>query len=359
MSNQKLKIGMIGAGYMGQIAHLMNYVQIKDCEVVALAEMRPSLREKVALRYQIPRTYETHRQLLEDAQVQAVIVVTPRPYTYSVALDCLSAGKHVLTEKPMACTLAQGEKLVEVARANNVKYVVGYMKRYDEGVQSAKQMLDQITATKELGDLIFVRATCFMGDSFANAGGHITTEEQVDYFDNGNDIAPPWIPKENELDFAGYLNTYSHNTNLLRFLLDQNPQPQYVDFDWLKGRLAALRLGSCVVSLESGRSNYHYWHEEVGLFFEDGNLIIKTPPPLLRNVGASVELYTAGDKPKVISPQSNWTWAFKRQAEAFVDHVLGRTDTLNAGEDALEDLRLIEQMWKMQVEKIPTAEVAQ
>ncbi len=349
---------MIGAGYMGQVAHLMNYVEIKDCEVVALAEMRPSLREKVALRYQIPRTYETHQQLLDDPEVQAVIVVTPRPYTYSVALDCLLAGKHVLTEKPMACTLEQGEKLVATAKAKNVKYVVGYMKRYDEGIQKAKQMFNDIMVTKKLGDLIFVRATCFMGDSFANAGGHITTDEQVSYPDGGSEIAPAWIPKEYELHFSGYLNTYSHNTNLLRYLFDQNPEPQYVNFTWLKGRLAALNLGPCVVSLETGRSNYHYWHEEVELFFEGGNLLIKTPPPLLRNVAANVELYIAGEQPNIVKPQSNWTWAFKRQAEAFVDYVLERSETLTSGEDALEDLRLIEKMWRMQIEKKPTVEFA-
>jgi predicted dehydrogenase len=295
--------------------------------------------------------------MLDDADVDAVIVVTPRPRTYSTALDCLSAGKHVLTEKPMACTLAQGEKLVQAARANKVKYVVGYMKRYDEGVQSAKRMFDEIVKTKSLGDLMFVRATCFMGDSFANAGGHVTTDEQVNYPEHDDDIAPEWVPKEHILDFAGYLNTYSHNTNLLRYFLGQNPEPQHVNFEWLKGRLAALKYGATVVSLETGRSNYHYWHEKLGFYFEGGHLTIKTPPPLLRNTAASVELYTAKDRSRINS-QSDWTWAFKKQAESFVAHVSKGADTLNPGEDALLDLALIEQMWKMQIDKKLQADIA-
>jgi predicted dehydrogenase len=354
MAHQRLKIGMIGAGLMGQIAHLMNYVEIEDCEVVALAELRPNLRKRVASKYQIPRTYETHRQLLEDPEVQAVIVVTPRPYIYSVALDCLSANKHVLTEKPMACTLEQAENLVAAAKKNHVRYVIGYMKRYDEGVQIAKQMLDEYITTKELGDIIFARVTCFMGDFFAPASGHVVTGEQAIYPDHKIEMAPPWIPKNHEMDFAGYLNTYSHDTNLLRYLFDRSPEVEHVNFTSMKGRLAALHFGSFVASLETGRSQYHYWHEQVQIFFEGGHLLIKVPSHLLRNVSASVDVYTSGNRPMVLSPKTRWTWAFKRQAEAFVDCILREVDSLNPGEDAIEDLRLIEKMWKMQIEKNPT-----
>src|SRR5438046_295524 len=102
MSQCQLNIGMIGAGFIGQLAHLMNYVEIKDCRVLALAEYRPELRRRVAQRFEIPRTYATHHELLQDADVDAVVVVTPRAFTAPVVLDCLKAGKHVLSEKPMA-----------------------------------------------------------------------------------------------------------------------------------------------------------------------------------------------------------------------------------------------------------------
>jgi predicted dehydrogenase len=81
-------------------------------------------------------------------------------------------------------------------------------------------------------------------------------------------------------------------------------------------------------------------------------------PPLLRNVAASVELYSSGDQPKVLCPKALWTWAFKRQAEAFVDCVLNGTESLNSGADAIEDLRLIEKMWRVQVEKNTAKEFA-
>jgi predicted dehydrogenase len=351
MSGRKLNVGMIGAGFMGQIAHLMNLVEIKDCRVVALAEFRPELRRQVADRHGIPRSYATHRELLKDPEVEAVIVVTPRQHTGPVALDCLNAGKHVLTEKPMASTFDQGKRLVDAARGKQINYAVGYMKRYDEGVQMAKRMLDELLASQELGPVVFARAHCYMGDSFCNAAGHVVTDEKQDYSDAGWPIAPDWVPESRIRDYAAYLNTYSHNFNLLRYLFGRTPAAEYVHFAQPGGRLAVLNFGSFVASLESGRSSSRGWDELTEIHFADGRLTIRTPPALLRNTPATVELYKAGKIQEIISPQCNWSWAFRRQAEAFVTDSLEGRLSLNAGADALEDLRLGEEMWRLELRR--------
>jgi len=75
-------------------------------------------------------------------------------------------------------------------------------------------------------------------------------------------------------------------------------------------------------------------------------LTIRTPPALLKNVPASVELYRAGSVQELFSPQINWTWSFRRQAEAFVDAVLDGKPLSISGDEALEELRLVEQIWR-------------
>ena len=108
---------------MGQLAHIANYAELNKCRMVALAELRPGLRELVARRYGIDRVYATHEQLLADSGVDAVVVVTQRFLTGPVALDCLRAGKHVLTEKPMASTCEQATTLVEASREDRKSVV--------------------------------------------------------------------------------------------------------------------------------------------------------------------------------------------------------------------------------------------
>ena len=102
---------MVGVGYIGQIAHLANYAEMEGCEVTAIAEIRPSLRDAVQAHYGIPQAFTSHRELLDNADLDAVVAVTSRHHTGPVALDCLKAGKHLLTEKPMAATLGQAEPL--------------------------------------------------------------------------------------------------------------------------------------------------------------------------------------------------------------------------------------------------------
>jgi predicted dehydrogenase len=351
MAEHKLRVGMIGAGFIGQLGHLMNYVEVRGCRVVALAEFRPELRRRVAERYGIARTYATHRELLKDPEVDAVVVVTPRAHTAPVVLDCIEAGKHVLSEKPMAGTSEQGQRLVDAARKRNVHYAVGYMKRHDEGVQAAKRLLDEAIKSGSLGPVLYARAHCYMGESYANADGHVVTEEKPDYAEAGWPTAPDWLPADWHRPFASFVNTYSHNTNLLRFLFNATPKIEYVSLTRQPGQLAVFDFGSFSATLETGRSSNRGWDEVTEVFFADGRLTLRTPPALLKNVPASVELYRAGKIQEVVSPQSTWTWSFRRQAQAFVDDILGKRESISSGADALQDLRLIEGMWRMEMRR--------
>ena len=343
---------MVGAGFIGQLAHLMNYVEVAECDLVALAELRPELRRRVAQRYCIPRTYATHHELLQDPDVEAVVVVTPRQYTGPVALDCLNAAKHVLTEKPMAGTLQQGETLVAAAEERQVHYAVGYMKRYDEGVQTAKQMLDQLVESQELGPVLFARAHCYMGESYCNADGHIVTGEHTEYPDVGWPIGPEWLPAELHRESAAFLNTYSHNFNLLRYLFGSEPEVESVHFSQPAGRIAVLRFDSFVASLELGKTSFRGWDETTEIYFADGRLRILTPPALLKNTPATVELYKGGEVQEQVAPQCNWSWSFRRQAEAFVGDVLHDRASISSAADALVDVRLHEAMWRMHVDPL-------
>ncbi len=342
---------MIGAGFIGQLAHLMNYCELENCEVVALAELRPELRKKVLSRYGIPRGYATHRELLKDSEVEAVVVVTPRNQTSLVVLDCLEAGKHVLSEKPMAGTSEQARKLITAAEKKQMVYSVGYMKRYDEGVQAAKSILDNFVASGELGNIHFARAHCYMGDSYCKADGHVVTEEKAVYENTSVPLAPAWLPGNLHTLFAVYVNTYSHNTNLLRYLFDKTPQVDFVNLSTQRGQLAVLNFGEFSASLETGRTSNRGWDEVTEVFFENGTVTLRTPPALLKNVPASVTVYRAGQTQEITIPQVNWTWSFRRQAQAFIRDALEGTAGLSPAQDAIRDLELIELMWKKEISK--------
>jgi hypothetical protein len=97
------------------------------------------------------------------------------------------------------------------------------------------------------------------------------------------------------------------------------------------GQLAVLDFGNFSATLETGRDSNRGWDEVTEVYFADGRLTLRTPPALLRNVAATVELYRAGQAQEVIIPQLPWSWAFRRARPSSTLH--GKAST--SGEDAL------------------------
>jgi len=118
---------------VGQVGHLANYLDLAGCRVIALSELRPELGRLAAARFGVKKLYGSHRDLLADHEVEAVVVVT-RPHAHGpIVLDALEAGRHVLSEKPMAHTVEQAMRLVQAAESRQLCYSVGFMKRHDAG----------------------------------------------------------------------------------------------------------------------------------------------------------------------------------------------------------------------------------
>jgi predicted dehydrogenase len=344
MTQNKLNVGVIGAGFIGQIAHISTLQAVASCNLYALAELRPKLRQKVVTRYGFDRGYENHQQLITDPNVDAVVVVVPRPYTAQIVEQCLLAGKHVLSEKPMAGNAKESERLVAMAHKRDLRYCVGYMKRYDEGVLKCRTLVQQLRASKKLGRIIAVAGHCYMGDSYCNASGHEKTDEAADYDMVPGAIAPyDFDQKESEL-FARYLNVYSHLTNLFEFLFESTPTVEYFNSLLPNSQLAVFNYGDFIATLHTGEAANREWDEGVCIQFEGGKLTLTMPPALLRPASAKVTLY-CGDTQQREEYLMPWRWAFSNQAQAFVDDVLLDRPSVIDAKFALNQIRLIEKCW--------------
>ena len=95
----KIRIGFVGTGGMGQMAHLRNYANIEDCEVVAAAEIRQQTAKLVAARYGIPRIYKTHTEMLDAEKLDGVVASQPFSRHAILLPEIYGKVKHVFTEK--------------------------------------------------------------------------------------------------------------------------------------------------------------------------------------------------------------------------------------------------------------------
>ena len=216
--SSKVRIGYVGCGFMAQKVHLPNFLSIPECEVVALAEVRPELGKTVQARLGIPALYADHQAMLADADIDAVAVSAAYAVQGEIACDALAAGKDVFMEKPMAISLDQADAILEAERQSGKRLMIGYMKRYDAGNELVKSTLNEFAATGEAGRLTYARNHGFCGDWISGLDTHMdTSEEPVPVV---APRGPEWLPEEYLRPYLGYLQQYTHNVNLLRWFLD-------------------------------------------------------------------------------------------------------------------------------------------
>lgn len=134
-----MKIGVIGVGKWG-VNHVRSLSEIPSCELVGIADVDPKKKD-LAKQYDIA-FYQNYSELLK--QVDAVTVTTPTDTHYDVVTTCLQAGKHVLVEKPIAETSAQGKKLMALAAARQCVLSVGYLYRFNTAVQRTKELMSSL-----------------------------------------------------------------------------------------------------------------------------------------------------------------------------------------------------------------------
>jgi predicted dehydrogenase len=134
---QKIRAAVIGVGYLGRF-HAQKYAQAAQCELVAVADARQEVRDKVAAEVGT-RSLADYRDLL--GAVDAVSVVTPTPAHFSIARDFLAAGAHVLVEKPITETPAEARELIDLAAAARRILQVGHLERFNSAILAAEPYL--------------------------------------------------------------------------------------------------------------------------------------------------------------------------------------------------------------------------
>ncbi|MBF0418023.1 MAG: Gfo/Idh/MocA family oxidoreductase [Magnetococcales bacterium] len=338
-----LGIGIVGAGMISQFCHIANFVEFPECKVVGLAELRPELGASACRRFGIERYFPDHHAMLADPDIHAVVVVTRRHATGPIVLDALRTGRHVLSEKPMAHTTAQATRLVEAAEQSGCHYVVGMMKRHCPGVQKARDLVADLAISGALGPLLLVQAFCYGGDTAAPRHGFDMTGEIRPDGLTLWPIAPDWLRPGLHQPYADFLNVHIHMLNLLRFVLDRSMQVRFADLHQPNGRAIVFDAEGVLVTYGLVESQRVPWSEGLDLIFERGKLRLRLPPPMLRDVPATVEIETSHGLECI---QVERDWSFRRQARAFVDDIIADNPPLASGRDALADMALAEEIWR-------------
>jgi len=150
----KLRIGIVGAGNMAQLVHIPIVKRHPAAELVAIADVELAKAALVAEKFKIPAFYRDPERLLARDDVDAVHVLTPTNSHMAMTLAALSAGKHVLVEKPIARKAAEAQRMVEAAKAAGKTLMAAMDLRFRPDADTLRKFV----AADELGRVSTVRA---------------------------------------------------------------------------------------------------------------------------------------------------------------------------------------------------------
>lgn len=342
MPQRKIQIAFAGVGGMGQAAHLRNYATLRDdCEVVALAELRPKLAQAVARKYNVPRVYGTIEEMLAKEKVDAIVASQQFTRHGIVVTEVAKAGVPIFTEKPIAASVAVGERIVAAVAAAKTWLMVGYHKRSDPATEYARKTITELKQSGELGKMKYVRLSMPPGDWIA-AGW---TENLAT-----DDVMPPIAvdPKPQDMDeettklYEAFVNYYIHQVNLLRFLVGEPYKVSYADPSKVLFIAHSVSGVPCTVEMAAYSTSID-WQETALVGFERGYVKLSLPAPLAFNRAGTVEILKdpgKGVTPVTLHPQMPWVHAMRNQALNFIKAVRGEAPAPCLAPEALEDIKV-------------------
>jgi len=189
MHNNALRLGVIGCGLAAKNLHwpALHRMQDKFC-LTAVCNRTPEKAREFAQIAGVKKIETDYRRLLDDSEIDAILAALPIEQNAAVVRDCLSAGKHVLCEKPLAHRLAEAKQLRDFAKQPSPVLLVGENYYYRDDFNDAKklivegrlgevfllsyEMTAEVDHTKSYGATAWRQVPAHRGDFVSDAGVH-------------------------------------------------------------------------------------------------------------------------------------------------------------------------------------------
>ncbi len=147
-----IRLGLIGCGGIVQKTHARAYLALSETETVkitALADVVPENLQNVGDQFDVTEQnrYADYREMLAQGGIDAVIIATPHSLHAEQVIEAASAGVAIISEKPMATSLEEADKIMEAVKHNDVPYTVVHNYLWTAGMQSAIALLPEIGKT--------------------------------------------------------------------------------------------------------------------------------------------------------------------------------------------------------------------
>lgn len=265
-----LRIGIVGLGAVARF-YLAALADIPSLRLTAVCDVDPALLSPFGGQI---TCHTDHRQMLRRADLDAAVVTTPNDTHFTVCRDALEAGVAVCVEKPLATRLADGEALLEAARARGLTLFTAFHRRYNVAVLALARRLSPQPPVRTIVVRYYERIEEHIGqdrwylDPRRCGGGCV-----ADNGPNAYDLARLFLGDLQIKDATVYLDAQGVDRQAVVFLRANSGATARVELDWsYQGERKEMEIHlvdgtTHKVDMLSGHPGFKgsLWHEYVGV----------------------------------------------------------------------------------------------
>lgn len=315
---EKIRVGIIGAGRIGQVHAKSITYHIPQAQLVAISDIYEEGAKSVAAQLGIPNYYKDYHKILEDSSIDAVLICSSTDTHADIACEAAAAGKHIFCEKPVDLTVAKIKKVIDAVDKAGVKLQIGFNRRYDHNFAYIKQLEND----GKLGSLQTVKITSRDPEppsiDYVKVSGGIFLDMTVHDFDMARFIG-------GEVD-----EVYANATVIV--------DPAIGEAGDVDTALVALKFKSGAIGVIDNcrRASYGY-DQRLEVFGSKGQASAANDTPT--NVAFIDENGSVTDKPLYFFLE-RYMQSFTDEMTEFIDCVINDKPTKTTVYDGLEALRL-------------------
>lgn len=315
---EKLKVGIIGAGRIGQVHAKSITYHIPQAEIVAISDIYVDGAKKVAEELGIPSYCQDYHEILNNPEIEAVLICSSTDTHADIACEAAEAGKHIFCEKPVDLTVAKIKKVIAAVEKAGVKLQIGFNRRYDHNFAYIKSLAND----GKLGRLQTIKITSRdplpPGIEYVKVSGGIFLDMTVHDFDMARFIG-------GEVD-----EVYANATVMVDEAIGAAG-----DVDTA---LVALKFKSGAIGvIDNCRKACYGYDQRLEVFGSGGQASAANDTPT--NVAYINENGNVTDKPLYFFLE-RYMQSFTDEMTEFIDAVVNNKETKTTVNDGLEALRL-------------------
>jgi len=143
LMNKKLGIGVIGLGRLGSSYAKYFKNRIDGATLVAVSDVNEAAVASLAAELDISKRYDRYQDLIADAEVEGVVIVSPTSSHQEIVIEAAKRGKAIFCEKPLSISLDAAREMRRVVEQTGVFFQMGFMRRFDKGYVAAKRKIEE------------------------------------------------------------------------------------------------------------------------------------------------------------------------------------------------------------------------